>query len=98
MPYQYDKNRNIKIYKPELKKFSGNDYIVIGYDKEGNAAYSKRFRHIDICPSISYFYCEDPHGTVRLPLEVVSMNLAAGIITIYYKNGFWIEITKKYER
>lgn len=90
--------RKEHIYVPYKKAWQGNNYIVIAYDDNGNIIYSRRFRHIDIVNSHSCFYTDDPAETVILKTGLKSINIAAGVITCYFINGFWIEITKKYEK
>lgn len=92
------KEHTRETYIPPQKVWNGNNYIVLAYDDNGEVIYSRRFRHIDIVTSHSCFYTNDPEETVILKSHLSSINIASGIITCYYVNGFWIEITKKYEK
>lgn len=54
--------------------------------------------HIDIVGSHSIFYDETGLKSYRYCESVRSINICAGIITVYYENNSFIEIIKLYEK
>lgn len=72
-----------------------NKYCVTHYNQEGEKINALRCKRVDIVTSHSLYYYDNSDKLVyRVFSSVTSVNLEAGIITVYYLNGSYIIIKK----
>ena len=70
-------------------------YIVTHYDQHGTKIISLRCKRIDIMESHSLFYYDlSDHLVYRTFSGIGSINIEAGIITVYYIDQTYIVIRK----